>query len=197
MELKETFIENLSKIASGMKQKEISEIMNCSEGTVSKYLNKNKKDFPTVEMLYRLAQHFDVSLDWLVGNSSQQKTVTSPSPREVCKMLLSIYNSNSPFLFGQYTATESCFMPSYETGDITHDIKKNTYISLYFPKWREPTNEDEYECAYQLGNESSLAACINLFLSRLKKISGMLQEGNLTQEMYDILLNNYLNDVPE
>ena len=32
---KESFIENLSKITKGMKQKEIASIMGCTEGTMS------------------------------------------------------------------------------------------------------------------------------------------------------------------
>ena len=51
MEFKEIFIKRLSEITSGMKQKEIAKIMGCTEGTISKYLNPNKKDFPTAEML--------------------------------------------------------------------------------------------------------------------------------------------------
>ena len=61
MEFKEIFIKRLSEITSGMKQKEIAKIMGCTEGTISKYLNPNKKDFPTAEMLYNLAQHFNIS----------------------------------------------------------------------------------------------------------------------------------------
>lgn len=52
MSLKETFIKNLAEISTGKKQKELAEIMGCSEGTMSKYLNSDKKDFPTAEMLY-------------------------------------------------------------------------------------------------------------------------------------------------
>ena len=43
MSLKETFIKNLAEISTGKKQKEIAEIMGCSEGTISKYLNPLKK----------------------------------------------------------------------------------------------------------------------------------------------------------
>ena len=51
---KESFIENLSEITKGMKQKEIASIMGCTEGTMSKYLNPDKKDFPPVDKLYNL-----------------------------------------------------------------------------------------------------------------------------------------------
>lgn len=201
MTLKETFIENLSKITSGMKQKDIAKIMGCTEGTMSKYLNQSKTDFPTVEMLYNLAQHFNVSIDWLVGNSQDPRAKEKLSPREICKMLLSIYNSYMHFSFGQYTVTEDCYVSREYNGefygDTNHSTKNNTYIAMYFSEWAEFDNEDDLWMYAQTGNDMPSNACINKFLSRLKEITGMLKRGNLNQEMYDRLLESYLNDVPD
>lgn len=72
---KEMFIKNLSEITRGIKQKEIAAIMGCTEGTISKYLNPDKKDFPPVDKLYNIAEHFKVSIDWLVGVQIQQEDV--------------------------------------------------------------------------------------------------------------------------
>ena len=73
MSLKETFIKNLAEISTGKKQKELAEIMGCSEGTMSKYLNSDKKDFPTAEMLYNLADYFNVSIDCYLDETKPQK----------------------------------------------------------------------------------------------------------------------------
>lgn len=202
MILKETFITNLSKITSGMKQKEIAKIMGCTEGTMSKYLNQSKADFPTVEMLHNLSKHFNVSIDWLIGNSDEKKIDCDLSPRDVCKMLLSIYNSKyMRFSFGQYTVTEDCYELEEYNGQICGEAigrtKNNTYIALYFSEWGKADVEDDFWMFRQTGNYLYKNACINTFLSRLKEITDMLQKGNLNQEMYDRLLESYLNDVPD
>lgn len=201
MTLKETFIENLSKITSGMKQKEIAKIMGCTEGTVSKYLNKNKTDFPTVEMILNLSQHFNISVDWLLGNKSTSEK-KSFSPRDICKFLVDINKTCCYFSFGEFTATEECYIPQERDGQIygtDYQVKDNTYIALYFPKWCElrGIKEEDFMLYRQVGNNSLGNAYINLFLSRFKEISDMFKKGNLTQEMYDRLLDSYLNDVPD
>lgn len=200
MELKESFIKNLSKIAPGMKQKEIARIMGCTEGTMSKYLNPQKKDFPTVEMLYNLSQHFNVSIDWLVGRSTPSNQYNEKlSLRDICKMLLAIYNAPySGFLFGQISVNEECFMPNPKGHGTNHIQKSNTYPALYFSEWcsTNKLDEIEYELISQAGNNLPRMICINTFLSRLNEISDMKERGNLNQEMYDRLLESYLNDVP-
>ena len=202
MILKETFITNLSKITSGMKQKEIAKIMGCTEGTMSKYLNQSKADFPTVEMLHNLSKHFNVSIDWLIGNSDEKKIDCDLSPRDVCKMLLSIYTSKYlGFSFGKYTITEDCYEPKEYDGQIYGNAecrtRKNTYIALYFSEWDEIYNQEDLWMYEQTGNNIYRNVCINTFLSRLNEITDMLKRGNITQEMYDRLLESYLNDVPD
>lgn len=55
---------------SNLKQKQISEIMGVSEAT---YVNYKKGSTPIqTEILKRVALHFDVSLDWLVGKSNKK-----------------------------------------------------------------------------------------------------------------------------
>ena len=131
---KESFIENLSKITKGMKQKEIASIMGCTEGTMSKYLNPDKKDFPPVDKLYNLSQHFNVSIDWLIGVEKKEEPEQKLSARAICEMLISIYNS-VPFDFEEIQKTEDCadyFDGNYGTIEIKES--QNTYHSLYFSK---------------------------------------------------------------
>lgn len=194
---KETFIKNLSEITKGMKQKEIASIMGCSEGTMSKYLNADKKEFPAAEMLYNLSQHFHVSIDWLIGATQKQVLQTDKklSARDVCQMIVQI-DKAIPFGFEIITKTEYC-------GEVTlgypqnaiYNEKENSYLSIYFTNWQVTDNWDIWEL--DQGNGRYEAIQINLFLSRYQKIRSMLDEGNLDEEMYDILLNKYLADVSD
>lgn len=201
MNLKETFIKNLSEISNGKKQKELAEIMGCSEGTISKYLNPLKKDFPTAEMLYNLAECFDVSIDWLLGRNKNPKVNSKLSAKDICKLLISIYESSSSFRFGKHHITETCYyIHADERGDIDCDRVNEIHIydTLYFPEWAPVEESYESQCiASQIGNQISTNVAINKFIHRLINISKMFKEGNLDQEMYDRLLESYLNDVPD
>lgn len=57
------FSEAIGKI--GIKQKELAKQVNISEPTLSKY--KSGTRVPDTEELYRLANFFNVSMDWLMG----------------------------------------------------------------------------------------------------------------------------------
>ncbi|WP_455649226.1 helix-turn-helix domain-containing protein [Enterocloster citroniae] len=187
---KESFIENLSNITKGMKQKEIASIMGCTEGTMSKYLNPDKKDFPPVDKLYNLSQYFNVSIDWLIGVEKKEEPEQKLSARAICEMLISIYNS-VPFDFEEIQKAEDCadyFNESYGTIEIKES--QNTYYSLYFSNWGTIN-----EVPFMDTNYRPKAATINLFLSRFIKIRDMSKEGNLNDEMFSRLLESYLNDV--
>lgn len=187
---KETFVKNLSEITRGMKQKEIATIMGCTESTMSKYLNPDKKDFPPVDKLYNITEHFNVSIDWLVGAQVQQEDNERLSVKDICLNIVKIYNSLH-FNFETVSKYESC-RPMNEYGCVIHEDRENTYLSLYFPNW--PDIEISFE-EPDLGNESKRAIEVNNFLVRFQKINIMLAEGNLDQEMYSILLEKYLSDV--
>ena len=201
MNLKETFIKNLSEISNGKKQKELAEIMGCSEGTISKYLNPLKKDFPTAEMLYNLAECCDVSLDWLLGRNKNPKIKSRLSAKDICQFLISIYESPSSFRFGKYHITENCYYLHEDMrGDIDYNRVDETHIydTLYFSEWEPVENTYESQCiASQIGNQIPTNVAINKFIHRLINISKMFKEGNLDQEMYNRLLESYLNDVPD
>ena len=50
---------------------------------------------------------------------------------------------------------------------------------------------------WQIGNSDLHSITINTFLARFQKINTMLNDGALDHEMYAILLEKYLNDVPD
>lgn len=199
MSLKEFFIKRLSESTSGMRQKEIAKIMGCSEGTISKYLNTKFKDFPTAEMLYNLAEYLGVSIDWLLGRSAPERN-ENLTPRDICKMLLKIFNtSHINFSIGHITVEEECYKEFEQDNFLgaDHTIESTVYYSLYFSKWFKIENDTEQLEAERFGNYLPNSEHINLFLSRLHDIILMKKKGNLNQEMYDRLVKSYLEDVPD
>lgn len=54
-----------------LNQVELSKILNVEKATVSNWINKRR--FPEQGMLTRIADHFDVSLDYLLGRSEMKR----------------------------------------------------------------------------------------------------------------------------
>ncbi len=197
---KEIFIENVSKLKGNMKQYEIAQIMGCSTSTASRYLSPDKEDFPSGEALINLSQYFGVSIDWLVGNTTSEKAKEELSARDICEIILQL-SKNSMLHFGTVTVEEYCYdyCGSDENGnaEISVGNRSNKYISLYFSdRWKVKTEDDAIE-ASSIGNVSYKEYCVNKFLSRLLGIKRMLAKGDLDQDMYDRLLESYLNEVPD
>lgn len=59
------------RISRGLKQQDIAAILNTHRGTISKYENNHRQ--PDTNTLIKLANYFEVSLDWLIGNSVVNK----------------------------------------------------------------------------------------------------------------------------
>lgn len=193
---KEIFISNLSEISKGMTQKEIAAIMGCTEGTMSRYMNPQRKEFPPVDGLCNLSEHFNVSIDWLVGNTEKRKKDGKLSPRDICAMLIDIFTT-SQCTFKELTVTEDCFDEPWDSDKVVHSSRENTYPIFYFSEWRQIDIEMYYSDFMDSGNRHRINSIINNFIDRYLKIKSMLDEGNLETEMYEILLNRYLQDVPD
>lgn len=55
-----------------LKQRELAEILNCSQRVYSNY-ERGDLDIPT-EILIKLADHYDVSVDYILGRTDNKKT---------------------------------------------------------------------------------------------------------------------------
>ncbi len=76
-----------------IKQKDLAKLLNVSVSAISHY--EKGLNIPDLESLILLAKHFNVSLDYLVGRSSQKEVVIalsegSISSGEVLDLLLSL-----------------------------------------------------------------------------------------------------------
>jgi len=59
-------------------QNALAEIAGMTQANVSKALNRNESKQFTIDQVFRIAQHFGVSIDELVGNKSAETSKTSP-----------------------------------------------------------------------------------------------------------------------
>ncbi len=59
---------------NNLKQRDMYEAMQCSQSAYSSYENPDSVKFPSAENLFNLSQHFNVSIDWLLGNEISKKS---------------------------------------------------------------------------------------------------------------------------
>lgn len=191
---KEIFIKNLSQIAPGIKKKELAEIMDCQPATVSKYLNPERKDFPTVEMLYNLSKHFNVSVDWLLGLNAPSSSNQKMTVLQACQ---SIVNMTHAFCLDHFSTErhEICYYNDEYSPDVQRKEKNNKYIALYFGAWDQSNDNESLDIFSQIGNYSHSNGCINDFLEKFIRIEEMKKNGSLPTDMYDALLKSYLDEV--
>ena len=65
-------------VRKGINQKELSEIASVPQGAISNYCNE--KGMPSSEVLYRLSNALEVSMEWLIsGETSRTK---DPAPQD-------------------------------------------------------------------------------------------------------------------
>ena len=92
-------------------QQQLAEIAGMTQANVSKSLNPNEKKHFTLDQVYRIAQHFGISIDSLVGN-----TPTASSTSDIREAFLFIVN----FLCAgnlrteEMTITEMVYEPRYD-----------------------------------------------------------------------------------
>lgn len=67
------FSERLKELrtSKGLTMEQLAKEIDSTKGTISNYENKNKK--PSLDMLIKLADYFDVSIDYLVGRTDDPK----------------------------------------------------------------------------------------------------------------------------
>lgn len=68
-----SFSERLKELrtSKGLTMEQLAKEIDSTRGTISNFENKNKK--PSLDMLIKLADYFDVSIDYLVGRTDDPK----------------------------------------------------------------------------------------------------------------------------
>ncbi len=191
-------------------QERLAEILGMSQPNVSKALSlKDKKSF-TLGQVVGIANHFGVSIDYLVGNRSPKSQETGP--RAVAEFLSKVVESHDAKyitinveekVFESEEHYDVEYGQSYE--DIVERNNVNSYIAVYFPSyWQLPdpsvvgqdTFEDMEAEAWQIGNESRMKP-VNDFLRKFIKIFNLYDKKELDEDEYRIVIESFLKKLRE
>ena len=196
--------------ANNITQEKLADILGMSQPNVSKALSlKDKKCF-TLDQVVGIANHFGVSIDFLVGNRSAKSQETGP--RAVADFLSKVIENHD----AKYTTVEieetvyelkehyNVFSgPVYEASSPEKRIV--SYPAIYFPDyWQLPDPADvdrdtfdEMEAeARQIGNESRMKP-VNDFIRKFIQIFEIYDKKGVDEDAYRTVVDNYLSKLRE
>lgn len=197
-------IRNLLK-KHGITQAELATIAGMNQSNVSKALSaKDPKEF-TLDQVYRISQHFGISIDELVGNTAARNAETSP------RAALAFFTKllcDSKLRYTTVTVPEWVY--EYEYNPIGYPEcfgreKDVEYQAFYFPKYqhledyaRNPlvTDEDLHDEFRSVGNGSNLQQ-LNEILEKFLPMVKLYRETEIPDEAFQMVLNGYLEQLPE
>lgn len=185
-------------------QSELAAIAGMSQGNFSKALNSEEKKQFTLEQLYRIATHFGVSIDVLVGNTSANEITTGPRAvlrffvQLLCEAKVRVKNVSEEELIYDRFLNEHCGM------DCQRINKTVDYPAFYMPDYYRVSDFafcepdcDELDAEYCWdGNESQFKQ-VNEILKNLIPMIRLYREKQIPEDAFHMILNGYLEQLPE
>ena len=183
-------------------QNALAEIAGMTQANVSKALNRNESKQFTIDQVFRIAQHFGVSIDELVGNKAVDEAAMSPA--SMLTLITKLLCNTKIRVVDITEQAETVYTP-YRTSDGFPDCaieqKFCDYHAFYFPDYIDapPTlTEDErddlhYECCCT-GNESEYKT-FNEVLRKFLPMIKLYRETEIPEEAFQMVLNGYLEQL--
>ena len=207
--LRNKIISRINEIKGTMSQDDFAEkVMDCSQSRVSDLLNY-KKEKPELkpEEIVRIAKHFNVSADYILGLTDERTPRTPPegsrvTPRQFCEMLVYMKDKQYyPIKLRKISAEETRVF--IHNGGIERELIECDYLSLHFSDYDGDGRElidytEDGEPIYVDGpNFQREAHSINTFLEHWQRIHAAYYGGSIEQSDYEYLIQKRLSEVME
>lgn len=187
-------------------QKQLADILGMSQPNVSKALNPKDKKCFTLDQVVGIANHFGVSIDFLVGNTEPKSREINP--RSIADFLSRIIESHDA-KYRSIEVEETVFEPEmrynvfdgYVPSEASEEKRINSYTAIYFPSyWELPDPEsvprDKFDEllseARQIGNESRMGP-VNDFIRKFIQIYEVYEQNGVDEDAYRTVVDNYLS----
>lgn len=189
-------IQNINDLMTNnsITQKKLGEILGMSQPNINHALNPNNKKCFTLDQVIGIANHFNVSIDFLVGNTPKKSPNESISNKDICSFLMSLIEHDIVSCL-DISPTEIHFEkePCEHTYDSQFAKRKGpiTYKAFYFSKfyqfedWSADNFADFEEEYFHTGNLLDKNDEINDFLSYFFKLYDLLKNNKLERKIFD------------
>lgn len=185
-------------------QSALAEIAGMTQANVSKALNPNESKQFTLDQLFRISQHFGVSIDELTGNTVPSEITTGPRAvlsffvKLLCEGKVRVENVNVEELI------YDPFKNEHGGLDCRRVEKTIEYPALYLPDYYRVSDfafcEPEYEeldAEYCWCGNGSRYTQVNEILKNLIPMIKLYREKQIPEEAFQMILNGYLEQLPE
>lgn len=184
-------------------QSELAEIAGMSQGNFSKALNPDEKKQFTLEQLYRIAQHFRVSMDELTGNKAAEKS--SVTPRAVLAFLVELLRTDKARVTTWTHDNEEVFDVCYgaDGPSCSHIYLDVEYPVIYFPSHIEFDGLYDYDTVEaqelyaeftQCGNETAFRD-MNDIIKKLLPMIELYKSKEIPEEAFQMIVDGYLKQL--
>lgn len=175
------------------------------ESDVSKRLNEHTHI--SYQEITAAADYLNVSVDYLLGREDQDSDnkVEDPgncvSPRDFCRMLLSIAHGGFPFLVKTINNQHAIVFP-YDFKSFVEDAPgtktSNSYVSFLWEKFDGRFTRFYEDPDVQFVDHTLwLSGYINEFLGAFQGINALYLSGLITEDDYKILMEKRLSAIPD
>lgn len=180
---------------NGMSQQDLATLLGMSQSGVSKCLKPDDESRRfTLEQVCMIADHFNVSLDDLVGIKPADRKLSS---KEICSFIVALFESHmvKPFSLDIPEVIYTPAPPHQIAGG--REERNVTYNALYFPGYYLLDDNDpsisvhDWDIVQYEGNELSQNTEINSFLQKFIDAFDKYETGVYDEEAYRILLDAY------
>ena len=182
-------------------QQELAKVIDMTQPNFSRAISKKHKQCFTLVQVYKIAQYFNISIDYLLGNDK-----SSNSEKEICILFTSLLENRK--LVKIDTSREEEIYTPYTRWDGVPDTeieKRNvSYPAFIFPKHYDIGPIDRYtkdqlddfrSDIYYGGNSDSSNIRINEFFEKYFQIYDMYLSAQITEDFFHEITKKFLDDL--
>lgn len=190
--------ENISSLMkeNNMTQQQLGDVIGISQSNVNKCLKcgDNSRSF-TLEQVCAIADHFDKTIDELIGRNQESRSLSSES---ICSFFMNLISHYTVVHFDHEVMERVPGPYLSEYGEPEYKDKAVKYDAFYFPnhvtppKYFDEFRLDELESEVRInGNELPENIRINKFLQKYIEAFEKHDSGIYDKETYNILVDAY------
>ena len=187
----------------GINQARLIEATGIAQSQMSKGLNRNNKGQLTFEQIWKIADYFKVSIDFLVGRKPESTETESLPATAVCRQLMQLVESDM-VSYKEIEVEEDMYTREYSPDPDDYPYKwskgKNKYTAFYFSNFLNPDTAgfpepmlDELQYDFGTGgNSNHTNEEINSFIAYFFKLYDLLKKNDLPREIFDTAISDRL-----
>lgn len=179
---------------NGVTQTELSKIINMTQSNISKSLKEDAKEFFTVNQIYAIAEHFNQSIDEMLG----RKTAYSFTEDYIARLIVNQIEEHKAG-FTEITKDDYYYYGTpYDA--MNPQVEHCTYSAIFFRNQKEYLTTDQFTPdeiddlqmeAYNGDDILQGNIRLNEFIRKFRKLYDLYTHNAIDEDDYRTILNKY------